>query len=267
MRDGVRLYKSMALAALRSQMQYRVSVAMTALGSFLFTLSDFLGIWALFHRFGNIKGWGLAEVGLFYGVIQLSFAIGEGLSFGFDQFSTLVRSGRFDIFLTRPRSTALQVLGSDFRVDRVGRAFQGLAVIVWSAATVEVAWSFEKVLLLAFAVVGGVVLTIGLHVLQATVTFWTVETIELFNIITYGGVEAGSYPLSVYRSWLRQFFIFVVPIACVNYFPLHAILGREDVLGSGPLVQWFSPLAGAVFLGLALIAWRFGLRKYASTGS
>ena len=65
--------------------------------------------------------------------------------------------------------------------------------------------------------------------------------------------------MSIYRTWFRRFFTFIVPLACINYLPAVAILGRADPLGSPPLVQWTAPLAGPVFLILALWAWRFGV--------
>jgi ABC-2 type transport system permease protein len=77
----------------------------------------------------------------------------------------------------------------------------------------------------------------------------------------------GQYPLAIYRGWFRRFFLFVVPIGCVNYLPGVALLGREDPLGTPVVVQWLAPLAGPVFLAISLAAWRIGVRHYRSTGS
>ncbi|XXX55556.1 ABC-2 family transporter protein [Sorangium sp. So ce124] len=56
----------------------------------------------------------------------------------------------------------------------------------------------------------------GLLVLQATLCFWTVESLEIMNAWTYGGTEAAQYPLTLYRDWFRRFFTFVVPLASVS---------------------------------------------------
>ena len=48
--------------------------------------------------------------------------------------------------------------------------------------------------------------------LQATLAFWTTETLEIVNTVSYGGVETAQYPLSIYRPWFRHFFTFVVPL-------------------------------------------------------
>jgi len=66
---------------------------------------------------------------------------------------------------------------------------------------------------------------------------------------------------------MRRFFTFVVPLACASYFPVVAILGHPDPLGSPVWLQWLAPLAGPAFLALALQVWKIGVRHYTSTGS
>jgi ABC-2 type transport system permease protein len=87
------------------------------------------------------------------------------------------------------------------------------------------------------------------------------------NLLSYGGVQAAQYPLSIYERWFRDFLTFVVPIACVAYFPVLAILGLPDPLGAPDWLLPLTPLAGFAFLGLSFIPWRAGVAKYTSTGS
>jgi ABC-2 type transport system permease protein len=136
-----------------------------------------------------------------------------------------------------------------------------------AGAALGFSWTLGDIALLGFAVVGAACLFFGLFVLQATVCFWTTESLELMNTMTYGGVESAQYPLAIYAPWFRRFFTFVVPLACVCYFPMLAILGREDPLGSPVWLQAASPLAGVLFLLAAIRIWHFGVRHYTSTGS
>ena len=54
----------------------------------------------------------------------------------------------------------------------------------------------------------------------------TVESIEIVNCLTYGGIETAQFPLSIYRPWFRSFFTFVVPLVAINWLcpnlPVHA---------------------------------------------
>ena len=267
MLDPLRLYCRYIGASLRSQMQYKASFLMLTLGHFLVTGIEFLSIYLLFARFGSLEGWTLAEVAVFYGTINVAFSLSDAASRGFDLFANMVKSGDFDRLLVRPRSTALQLAGQELTLRRAGRLSQGLAVLLWGASALHVAWSPARVALVVAAVLGGACLFYGLIILQATLAFWTTETLEMVNSVTYGGVQTTQYPLTIYRRGFQRFFIFVIPLACVSYFPLLAVLGREDPLGSPSWFRWLAPLVGVLFLALASQVWKLGVRHYTSTGS
>jgi len=266
--NAFRLYFRCVGASLRSQMQYRASFLMMTLGHLAVTGIEILGIWVLFDRFKGLQGWRLPEVALFYGMVQVSFALAEGLARGFDTFPALVKSGDFDRLLLRPRSTAFQVMAREAQLMRLGRLTQGLAVLAWAVWALGVEWTLARAGLIVFAVAGGLCLFSGLFVLQATLSFWTTESLEVLNTVTYGGCETGQLPLSVYRPWFRRFFTFIVPLACVTYFPGLAVLGRRDeAMGSPAWFGWAAPLVGVAFLAAALGVWSWGARRYRSSGS
>jgi ABC-2 type transport system permease protein len=235
-----------------------------AAGQFVVSGAEFLGLAALFARFGRLAGWRLGEVALLYGMINVSFALAEAFARGFDTFAQTIRAGGLDRLLVRPRSVALQVAGEEVQLLRVGRLLQGLAVLAYAARDPALAWTAPKVGLVLLAVGGGACIFVGLFVLQATLSIYTVETLEVLNTVTYGGTEAGQYPLGIYRPWFRAFFTFVVPIACASYLPASVVLGRPGVpTWAGAL----APLVGVAFLVCCLLVFRRGLRRYVSTGS
>ena len=125
----------------------------------------------------------------------------------------------------------------------------------------------NKVLLLLFTMISGIVFFYALIIVQATLSFWATESLEIMNTLTYGGVETATYPLSIYRRWFRRFFTFVVPLGCISYFPAVAIFGIEDPLGTSLAFQICAPVAGYLFFAASLFAWRFGILHYTSTGS
>src|SRR5215510_425546 len=245
--DSIRLYCRYVDISLRSQMQYRASFMMRSVGHFLVTGTEFLGFVALFKRFGQIQGWTLPQMGLFYSIISLSLATTEAVMRGFDMFPNLIKSGDFDRYLLRPRSTAFQVLSQDLQLMRIGRFSQALIVLFWSAGQLKSFWTAANAILLCMGIAGGVCLFSGLFVLQATLCFWTTESLEIVNCATYGGVETAQFPVTIYRPWFRAIFTFVIPLATINYFPIHALLDLNDPLGSTRWLQWLSPLAGGVF--------------------
>jgi ABC-2 type transport system permease protein len=257
-------------ASLRAQMQYPGNALLLAAGQFFATIIDIVAIWALFDRFGSVQGWRFGDVAMFFGLVSISFAVANFISRGFDVLGTeFIKTGNFDRILLRPRTATLQLIGHDFRLIRAGRFLQGLVVIAVATASLDFRWSAASIALAAWTVIGGVALFFGLMVLQGALSFsfWTTESLEAMNLLTDGGVQAAQYPLSIYERWFRSFLIFVVPIGCVAYFPVLAILGLPDPLGAPRWLLPLTPLAGFAFLAVSFIAWRAGVLKYTSTGS
>jgi len=264
MYDDLALYCRYLRLSFRAQLEYRASFLMLAFGSFVATGMEIVGIWALFARFRTLQGWTLPEVGVCYGIAHLSFALAEGIGRGFDTFDRQVKSGDFDRLLLRPRSLILQVAAGDVQLLKVGRFAQGLLVLIWSFLNLPEVIGLREIAITGLAIVGGMALFLGLFVFQATVAFWTTESLEVMNTVTYGGTETAQYPLSIYRLWFRRFFTFVVPLACVGYLPVLGILRPNQV---SPWVPFVAPLAGLAFLLVALRVWQVGLHHYCSTGS
>lgn len=265
--NNIYVYLRFLEVSVKSQMQYRASFLMLSFGHLLGTGIEFIGILVLFDRFGSLRGWELAEVAFMYGLVNIAFSISDAATRGFDTFGTMVKSGDFDRLLTRPRSTALQLAGQELTLRRVGRFLQGAIILGWAATVLDVDWTMLKIMLVVFAALGGAALFAGLVILQATLAFWTTETLEIMNVVTYGGVETTQFPVSIYRPWFRDIFIYVIPLATISYFPTLAVLGREDPLGTSLLFQYLSPFVGFLFLAIALRVWQFGVGHYRSTGS
>lgn len=266
--SGIHLWLRFVALSLKSQAQYPMSTLLLTIGQFLATIIEIIGIWALFDRFGAVRGWTFGEVAIFYGLVNIMFATSDLLSRGFDVLGTeFLRTGTFDRLLLRPRSLTLQLIGHDFRLSRLGRLLQGLVVLLIGAQQVGLEWSVANMTLAVWAIAGGVALFFGILVLQGTISFWTVDSLEVANVLTYGGVQAAQYPLSLYHDWFRGLLTFVVPLACVAYFPVLALLDRPDPLGSPAWFGVVAPIAGFAFAGLSMLAWRYGVRRYTSTGS
>ncbi len=266
--DALSLYGRMIGVSIRAQMQYRVSFLLMSLGHFVTTGVEMFGIWALFDRFGSLTPWTLPQVAFFYGVVNISFAFTDALARGFDLFGAqFIKTGNFDRVLLRPRSTVLQLAGHEFTLFRVGRLLQGVIVLLWACQHLTIEWDAARCALLAFTMLATFLFFYGLVILGAVMSFWTTESLEIMNMLTYGGVETAQYPMAIYQKYFQRFFTFVVPLAMVTYFPILAVLDIPDPLGTTRTWQVLAPTAGFVFFAATLLMWRVGVRHYTSTGS
>lgn len=263
------LYGVLIAAQVRGQMQYKTSFVLEALGSFLGNIAEFAAILIFFQRFERIGGWTVPEVALLYGLVALPFAVVHLGAQGFDEFNQHIRQGTFDQMLTRPRTAFLQVLASRFQLRQLGRLAEagvvlGLA-LHWVGAWGR--WGAGEWLLAAWAMLGGVLFFLGLLVMGATLCFWTVESMEAMNILTYGGSEMARYPLHIFGDRLRRLFVYVIPLAFVNYVPTLALLGKPDPFGLPAAAPYAAPLVCGLVFAAGMLGWRVGVRHYLSTGS
>lgn len=250
--------------SLRGQMQYRASFFMLVASYFLTTLTDIAVLWILFDRFKLVRGWNLEEVSLIYGIVHMGFSLAESLGKGFDLFDTMIKKGDFDRILLRPISTLTQVATTEVQLLRLGRFAQGLLVLLWGAKQLKLSLLSLHALVIVFSVIGTASLFYGLLIIQAAIAFWTIETLEIMNITTYGGVLAGQYPISIYNKPFQAIFTFLIPLACVAYYPIATLLRQSAV----PLfLGLIAPSAGFIFLFFSCKLWHAGVRRYCSTGS
>jgi ABC-2 type transport system permease protein len=263
------LYRRLLSIHVRGQMQYRLSfwmdVLATAIGNGVF----FVTIALVLQTFDGIGGWKLGEVAFLYGMVETAFGIMDMLFSGFDpqSFGKHVRLGSLDQMMLRPAGLTLQVLGSEFIVRRLGRILQGLVVLGLALSWVDMQWTPLKVLYLPLVIAGMVSFFGGLFIIGATITFWTVESIEVINILTYGGVETITYPMHIYPNWLVRFFTFIVPAIFLNYYPALYFLDKPDPFNAPAIAPFLSPLVSLAVLLAGLAFWRYGLRHYQSTGT
>ena len=269
MRHTLGSYRRLLGAQLRSQLQYRASFVHDVLATMLITVTEFGAIALVFGRFGDIQGWTLGEVAFLYGLVELSFGVMDMIFAGFDpaRFGQEVRKGTFDRLLLRPLPITWQVLGSDLTLRRVGRVALGVGIFVLALELNPVTWTAGKMAYLPFVGLGMVLFFGGLFIIGSTVTFWTVESFEAMNILTYGGAYLISYPMSIYEAWLRRVFTFVIPASFLNYYPALYFLDKPDPFGLPTFAAFLAPLAGGAVFAAALLFWRFGVRHYHSTGS
>ena len=260
------LYLQFVKLRIRSQMEYRLSFIFDLFAQASVSVIDFFMIALLFDRFKQLEGWSLWEVGFLYGMIGICFAVAEMIGRGFDTFQGSVLRGDFDTMLVRPLGTFYQVFAHEFLLRRLGRLAQAVVVLLIANSQLLISWSFAKVGYLLISLASGTCFFMGLFVIGATSCFWTVQSIEIINIFTHGGVFMGSYPFSIYRWWFRHFFTFIVPLACVNYFPSLFLLEKVESLGVSPVGIQFAPFAGFLFLGVTMLFWRWGVSRYQSTG-
>ena len=258
----MKLYFRYLSMLLKTQLQYKTSFMLTALGQFLVSFTTFLSVFFMFSRFHEVNGFTFPQVLICFAIVLMAFSFTECFVRGFDAFPRLIRSGELDRILVRPRSVVFQVLTSQMEFTRIGRLLQAVLMLAYAIPASGILWTGDKILTLVLMLLGGIVAFTALFVLYAGISFFTIEGLEFMNIFTDGSREFGKYPLSIYGDGILKIFTYVVPIALFQYYPFLYLIGQSD--------DWrlmLLPLVGSLFLIPCSLFFRFGLRHYTSTGS
>ncbi len=263
------IYRRLLGVQLNSQLQYRAAFSLDLIATGLIVIFEFGSIALALQRFGGIQGWTLGEVAFLYGLVEIAFGLMDMVFSGFDppNFGQMVRRGGFDQLLLRPINITVQVLGSDLALRRVGKITFGVAIFLLALRLTDIHWTAAKAAYLPLVVLGMFLFFGGLYIIGAAITFWTVESIELMNILTYGGSFLISHPMHIYPAGLRRFFTFVIPAIFLNYYPALYFLDKPDPYQMPRFVAFIAPLVGVGVFAIALMFWRFGRRHYQSTGT
>ena len=250
----------------KSAMQYRASLLMQVIAQFVMTGGEMLAVVVLLSRFRVVGHWGAGEIMFFFGVMQSTFALTELFGRGITSFPWFVQRGDFDALILRPRPLLTQVMVSQLDPRRMGGVMVGVIAILVAGARLNIHWTLTKALLLGEVVLGSMLLLLGLFMIDAMVSFFSVKSIEMVNVLTYGGRTACQYPVDVYPGVLRFLFTYLAPFAMCMHWPVSYVLGAPMV--QLPVWGYFlTPLAGMAFFALMVRVWYGGVRHYRSTGT
>ena len=224
--DSLRLYAHYFKIQFQSAMEYKSSFILTCIGQFLVSFNVFLGVFFMFQRFHSVNGYTYSEVMLCFGITLMEFSLAEAVARGFDMFPSMISNGVFDRIMVRPRNEIFQVLGQKIEFTRIGRMLQAIVMFSYGIMKSEVDWSFAKVVTVIFMLLGGMALFCGIFLIYASICFFTLEGLEVMNILTDGAREYGKYPVDIYGKKVLLLCTFFVPYALVQYYPLLFLLEK-----------------------------------------
>ncbi|MGC4911056.1 ABC transporter permease [Streptomyces cyaneofuscatus] len=265
--EGLRAYGLIVGMWVRSTMAYRASFVMTTFGNLAATAFDFLTIVLMFTHVDALGGYTLPEVALLYGVSATAFGLCDLLLGSMERLGRRVRDGTLDTLLVRPVPVLAQVAADRFALRRIGRILQGLAVLVYALATLDIAWTPLKVAMLPVMVISGAAVFGAVFVAGAAFQFVAQDASQVQSAFTYGGATLLQYPPTIFAKDLVRAVTFVVPLAFVSWLPTLYVLDRDYPLDLPQWVAFLAPVVAVAVGALAGLAWRAALRTYRSTGS
>lgn len=265
--DLLRLYTHSMRMNLRAQLQYPRSFFFQTLAQLIMSGGELMAVLLVIDRFQALGQWSGGDLMFFFGVMTVTFYLCEFFFRGITNFSPYVRKGKLDSFFLRPRGILTQVLCYEMDVRRIACISVGVAALVMGSNSVGIAWTGLKALCLLLSFLGGALLIMGLFLIDASFSIFSVKSMEMINALTYGGRSACQYPIDIYPKPIKLLFMFVAPFALTLHMPVAYILGKPLFPGVAAFWAFLAPLAGVLSFLIDYVIFRRALRHYRSTGS
>jgi ABC-2 type transport system permease protein len=238
---------------LMSAMAYRGAFLLQVLGMALNDAMLLFFWWVLFNQLPNLRGWGLDQVLMLYGVVAFGFGVANVICGNSFQVARVIASGNLDYYLALPADPLLHLLVSRMSLSAWGDLLFGLGVYL-----LAVPRSLQLLPLFLFlSMVAGLVL-VAFSVLVNSLAFWVGNADNLAAQAINALITFGLYPVDIFPGAVRILLYTLIPAAFVGSVP--AALLTE--------FSWDQLLLQVAFaLALLLLArWVFmrGLRRYES---
>lgn len=246
---------------LKTQLQYKVSFILTFIAQSLSIFTEFFVIYSLFDKFKLLEEYNTYQLLLTFGIVWFGMSFSEAFGRGFDHFGRLIKHGNFDLLLTRPRSLGLQIIGSEIAYEKIARVLTSIGMIIFSIIKLINQITIIDIFIIILSCICSFILFLSIFIIGASFCFITVEGLEIINIFTDGTRQLGQYPMKIYNKLIFLLFTFLIPLTQINYYPI------QYIFHNAPWYCAVTPLASFLFLGVAILIFRIGLRHYKSTGS
>lgn len=261
------LYWSYIKTFFRARAEYRFGFISGLFSNFYCYFITFAIFWVLTNRFNTIGGWGFADLSVLYGLNLLTYAIsGTLIWYTVYHLGREITTGGLDRFLTRPLGILGQLICQRFGDTFIGQIVVTLVFLVTAFIKLVDTFTPLTIIYIVLAIISGVLIQTGGMILIGSISFWTMRSSEIGDIVYYDIRSLTEYPLVIYPKWIKIILTYVFPWAFINYYPALIILGKESTKLDIAL-GWLSPLVGITFLSIALLVFNKGLKRYAGAGS
>ena len=263
-----KMYKHFVAIYVKGKMAYHCALLFEMVANIILIGVYIAGFMVIFHNFDGIAGWSRDEVLFMFTTSWLTYSLSCFLFWKpMKQMGELVRTGKFDLYLTRPINPLLYLVLQQFEYTFLPRL--GFAAFFWiySMRQLNISWTAASLLFYALNMASAFVIFSAITIFTGTISFWAIKSEEIVSLLTnnnYGLKNYTDYPLGIYSKGMQTLLTFVVPYAFTGFYPVALLLQKDAPF---PTLRFAAPLV-ALIAGTASCAfWKNGLKHYGSAGA
>jgi ABC-2 type transport system permease protein len=258
----IKLISSFLRIGIANEMQYRVNFFIQLLQSFIALGTGLIGLWLIFSHTSSLGGWSQPELLAVMGVyVLMGGVIQAAIQPNMQRLMEEIQDGTLDFALTKPVDGQVLVSIREFRFWQLTDVLVGLVVLTIAVVQMQEQIGIGQALAFIAALLLGGIMIYSLWLMLTTSAFWLIRIWELANLFQ-GLYAAGRWPVTIYPQWLRLGLTFLVPIAFAVTVPAEALTNRLS-----PLTLLGALGLTILFLALARLVWRLGVRSYSGASA
>jgi len=240
-------------ANLQSVMEYRVSFITQVIGMLLNNFI-YLSIWIIFFdRFKEVRGWGISDMYLTFGVLASAFGLVALLFGNAFTLSEIINQGRLDYYLSLPRPVLLHTVSSRMISSGMGDFTYGFVSYALSGQ-----YTWDGFLRFILATLLAATVFASFLILVQSLAFWMGVISNLSSLLINAIITFGIYPITLFDNYAKLILFTVIPAAFVGAIP-------AEFIRAFTWQTLAELLLGAVaFLFMAVTIFRLGLKRYES---
>jgi ABC-2 type transport system permease protein len=240
-------------ANLLSAMEYRVAFLTQVIGMMVNNFTYFL-IWIIFfNRFQDVRGWGINDMYLTYGVLASAFGLVSLLFGNAFNLSEIISKGRLDYYLSLPRPVLLHTVASRMIASGMGDFTYGFLSYGFSGY-----FSWDGLLRFVLATVLAATVFAAFLILIQSLAFWLGMMSNFSALALNAMLTFGIYPITLFDNYAKLILFTLIPAALMGAVPAEFI----RAFTWQTLAQLL--IGAVVFLWIAGAIFRLGLKRYES---
>ncbi len=257
-----KIYGKILVQDLKSKMSYRADFIISTIGMIISNLVGFVTFYILFSNFPSINGWTMYEMLFMYGFSLIALTPLQCLFDNNWNLRFMVKSGDFIKYCFRPINIFFYFISEVFDVKGLGQLFFGIGTLAYAWSHLAIPVTFVTISQTVLFLLAASLFMIAIMNFAAATCFW-IKNSGYVMVMMFRFKDFAKYPASIFNTFFRVIFTFVIPIAFIAYYPSLVVLKPNSI----PLLSWLSPVLGLAFFYLSYKFWILGARKYDGTGS
>ena len=236
--------------SLLSAMEYKVNFIMQTIGMIINNVFWIALWWLLFMRFENINGWVFKDMILLYSLLTIVFGLTSTFFYGARKMFKTIAEGRLDYYLTLPKNVLFH--------SSLKTSYSAIGDVIFGIILLPFAITIYQLPLFIYFTITGTILFLSMGIIFNSLAFFIGNSDRAVLTADMGFLTFASYPFSAFGGLTKFFLLTIFPAGFVTGIPIEIM--KEFSW------KWLgiSTLVSLIFLGLAIIIFYWGLRKYES---